>query len=63
MPVKWQGWVVLFAYVAIVATGIIRFPPTRNMPAFLAVVVFGSLGFILVCWWKGETPRWRWGED
>ena len=63
MPVKWQGWVALIAYVATVAVGAIRFPPNQNMPAFLLVVVLGSLVFGLVCWWKGEPPRWRWGKD
>ena len=63
LPVKWQGWVALFAYIAAIALGIVRFPPTRNLPAFLVVVVFGTLAFVLICWWKGETPRWRWGKD
>ena len=62
-PVRWQGWVALIAYVAAVVVGAIRFPPNRNMPAFLSVVVLGSLAFGLVCWWKGERPRWRWGRD
>ena len=63
LPVKWQGWIVLSAYIVIVATGVIQFPPTQNLPAFLAVVVLSTLAFVLVCWWKGEPPRWRWGEE
>ena len=63
LPVKWQGWVVLVAYIAIVVAGSFRFPPSQSLPAFLAVVLIGSLVFGLVCWWKGEPPRWRWGGD
>jgi hypothetical protein len=62
-PVRWQGWVALAVYIVLLAIGVIRFPPARGVPAFLAVVMLGSLGFGLVCWWKGEPPRWRWGED
>ena len=29
-----------------------------------ALVILSSVGaLMLVCWWKGETPRWRWGKD
>jgi hypothetical protein len=63
LPIKWQGWVVMFAFIAIIVAGCLRFPPNQNMPAFIAVVVFGSLAFLGVCWWKGEPPRWRSGED
>jgi hypothetical protein len=63
LPVKWQGWVALFIFIAVVAAGVARFPPTRNIGAFLAVVLLSSLGFVLVCWWKGEPPRWRWGGE
>jgi hypothetical protein len=62
-PVKWQGWVVMLAFIALILAGCYRFPPTENMPAFAAVVGFGTLAFIAVCWWKGEPPRWRSGED
>lgn len=63
LPVRWQGWVVLFAYIALIVLAVVRFPPARNLPAFLLVVVLGTLSFVAVCWWKGERPRWRWGEE
>jgi len=62
-PVKWQGWVVMLAFIAVILGGVYRFPPNENLPAFAAVVVVGSLAFVAVCWWKGEPPRWRWGKD
>ena len=62
-PVKWQGWVVLAAFVAgIVYTGF-RFPPSQHPLLFAAVVGASACALTAVCWWKGETPRWRWGDD
>jgi len=26
-------------------------------------VVILSLALFVVCWIKGEPPRWRWGDD
>jgi uncharacterized membrane protein YhaH (DUF805 family) len=63
LPVKWQGWLALVAYIAVVAIGVHRWPPSQDMPAFVAVVLLASVAFVLVCWWKGEPPRWRWGGD
>jgi len=55
--------VALVVYVAAVAWGVILYPPARNIGAFLGVVLLATFLFGLVCWWKGEAPRWRWGED
>jgi len=63
LPIRWQGWVALAIYVAIVIAGAIEFPPARNTSAFAAVVLLSSFLFGLVCWWKGEPARWRWGRD
>jgi hypothetical protein len=61
-PVKWQGWVALFVFLGIVLLAPFLFPPTRNLPALLAVVFLASLAFGLICWWKGESPGWRSGD-
>ena len=60
-PVKWQGWAALFLYVAGVLVIAFRFPPSSEPVTFIVLVLLATLAFILVCWWKGETPRWRWG--
>ena len=61
-PVKWQGWVVIAAYVAAMAMIVMRFRPDRDPVAFLVLAFLTTMAMIGVCWWKGETPRWRWGD-
>ena len=60
-PATWQGWVVLVAYIGLMAAVAWIVPPERSVVGFVAAVSGLSLGVIAICWWKGEPPRWRWG--
>ncbi len=62
-PATWQGWAVLAAFVILVIVAAIAFPPHRSTPIFIGCVVILSIILTAVCWWKGEPPRWRWGDD
>lgn len=61
-PVAWQGWLVLAIYILLLFFGTNEYLRTQNLMffAYLAVITFG---LIVVCYKKGETPRWRWGKD
>lgn len=61
LPLTWQGWAVLAAFVALLSVGFLVFPPEDRMVPFLVYdgILCGLL--ITVCWLKGEPPRWRWG--
>ena len=63
-PCAWQGWVVVLVYIGIVVGATIIMKPARggNMKLYLIIVIASSLLFLLVCWWKGEKPAWRWGD-
>ena len=63
LPLTWEGWVVLAAFIVLIVAGGLVFPPTRAPPAFIAFVVGLSVLLVAVCWLKGEPPRWRWGDD
>jgi hypothetical protein len=54
---------VLAAFVGLLVAAAVRFPPNRQPGAFIACVVALSVVLMLVCWLKGEPPRWRWGDD
>jgi hypothetical protein len=62
-PVTWQGWAALAVYVALLCLVIVRFEPHGHPVAFAALVALLTLALLVVCWLKGEPPRWRWGKD
>ncbi len=44
----------------VLTVGVVRVcPPERSWLGFLAGVFGLAAAFCLVCWWKGEPPRWR----
>jgi len=55
LPVKWQGWVVILAYILLII-GSLALSHT-----FWYILLFTAL-LILICWIKGEKPGWRWGN-
>ena len=61
LPLAWQGWIVLAIFVALVIAGVVLFPPHQSPVAFIIYVVALSVLLTIVCWIKGEPPRWRWG--
>jgi len=62
IPACWQGWVVLCAYMGLLVMGAFYIPHRKDAVDFAiyALVLSGLL--ILVCWKKGERPKWRWGD-
>ena len=61
LPRTWEGWVVLAGYLALLALCLKVFPPHQNLPAFIISVHVLSGLLIAIYWWKGESPKWRWG--
>ena len=62
LPRVWQGWLVLAAFIALLAAGFWLFPPHGKLVQFLVYVAFLVASLIAICWAKGEPPRWRWGD-
>jgi hypothetical protein len=60
-PTKWQGWVVLVVWIAALMAGSVIFR-TGHLVGFRGFVVVMALLLVLICYWKGEPPRWRWGN-
>jgi hypothetical protein len=63
LPIAWQGWAVLFAYLALLAGAGFLFLPGRVL-AFIAVALLATVPFLLFV--KHRTRggwRWRWGEE
>jgi hypothetical protein len=62
LPLTWQGWVVLAAFVVLIALGVVFLLPWAGLLFLYAYVAVLIVALVAVCWWKGEPPRWRWGE-
>ena len=62
LPTMWQGWVVLVLFIALLAAAPVLFPPRSELGAFLAYVFTLAALLVVICWVKGEPPRWRWGK-
>ena len=63
LPRVWQGWVVMGAFIALVAAGALVVLPFHGPVAFVAYCFLLCLVLMAICWVKGERPRWRWGGD
>lgn len=60
-PTRWQGWVVMLAFIALmIANGILLAP--HHLALFYAVTLISGGLLIAICYAKGEPPKWRWGD-
>jgi hypothetical protein len=60
-PSCWQGWAVFLSWLALFFAGVgffIARSSLMHVPFAAAMVI----ALLLVCYWKGEPPHWRWGK-
>jgi hypothetical protein len=62
-PTTWQGWVVMLLWAAAVLEGLflLRHNPYQPTFSIAFVLVMGGV-LTLICYWKGEPPKWRSGH-
>ncbi|HEY8538876.1 MAG TPA: hypothetical protein VIL28_08410 [Steroidobacteraceae bacterium] len=63
LPIRWQGWAVMAIYALMLVVAAVKFLRVHERLAFVGTAAALTVVLVLVCWWKGEPPRWRWGED
>ena len=69
-PASAEGWLVVVAFVAVVLVSTLYFLHRIRMGAdirsttifFLLWIAFLVATMIIVAWFTGERPRWRWGD-
>ena len=61
LPVCWQGWVVIVVWVLLLGAGTFLIP--KHPGLYVAYSLVLALVLIIICYLKGEKPRWRWGKD
>jgi hypothetical protein len=62
-PAAWQGRVVFGIFFLLVGAGAVILLPQHNPVAFVAYCVLLCILLVAICWFKGEPPRWRSGEE
>lgn len=63
LPLKWQGWAALALYAFAFGVGGLLFPLPVHVVAYITYSSVITALLIAVCYWKGEPPKWRWGQD
>lgn len=61
LPLTWEGWLALAAFVGLVALSGLVFSPVSQPVAYAVSIILLSAALIAVCYFKGEPTRWRWG--
>lgn len=59
-PVRWQGWLVIFSYIAFILWLVLDRNPDRPS-AFALPLVLATIMFFAIAYKKGEKPHWQWG--
>lgn len=65
-PARWQGWVVLILYIALLVMFVIdiyerQLPVGEMNKTMLAAFALLTGTLIAICWITGERPHWQWG--
>lgn len=67
-PVTWQGWLISFFYVLGIARFFIQAEKISHSGSDTLIrfaipfIILTSI-FILICYKKGEKPKWQWGNS
>lgn len=61
-PSAWQGWLILLIYLGAISFSAYVFSPSSKTTSFLLATIAISVTLIVICWIKGEPPKWRWGK-
>lgn len=63
LPCSWQGWLIFVGYLVAIISASVFFNPA-NKPTLFYLIVFGaSILMIIICFFKGEPAKWRWGKS
>jgi asparagine N-glycosylation enzyme membrane subunit Stt3 len=63
LPITWQGWAVLLAYMLLMIVGSVFLTSSPSRLAFFPAYVMCLTAFLIfICWKKGEKLSLRWGD-
>lgn len=67
VPVTWEGWLVTILYILFItyrAATVSEMFDTETSFVFryFFEILLATIPLLIVCYIKGEKPRWRWGK-
>jgi hypothetical protein len=63
VPITTAGWLVVLAYLMAVVFFLAAFERTGSQIILYVGLIISTALLTLVCWSKGESPKWQWGND
>jgi len=61
LPATWEGWLTMFVFIAACCGS--GWLGGGSLPITIGGIVLSAVAFTTVAYWKGEPPRWRWGNN
>lgn len=66
-PASWEGWGVLALYVVLLIIHIKNVDMYASstsdvLVSFLIPFIINTIFLLIICYIKGEEPKWRWGK-
>ncbi|MEK7172402.1 MAG: hypothetical protein AAB740_00275 [Patescibacteria group bacterium] len=66
-PVTWQGWLTIIIFVSLVVMNFRRidsvsYSASDTLANFIPQTALLIVFLFLICYRKGESPKWQWGE-
>lgn len=66
-PSSWEGWLVIFSFTIFLLADFFRINTGSNSASdilnnFFFDTVIATILLILICFKKGEKPKWQWGR-
>lgn len=66
VPARWQGWLVVLLFVVVLVLNSLTIGEESTLSSkdliwFFARVIFAVFILMIICYKKGEKPRWQWG--
>jgi hypothetical protein len=62
LPCSWPGWVVFAVWLLLICAGAVLLAP-NHVGLFVVFAGVLAIALLIICFFKGEKPRWRWGDD
>ncbi len=67
-PISWEGWLIIVVYILALVSNFTTIDATQHSNSdtlinFAPRFIILTLILILICYKKGEKPKWSWGNN